>query len=531
MATISPLSLVRNGEVDARPSTVQELREEVRETVTSVLSYVEEQAESKEPVSFRVVEQELRRLVFAFARAVVVLFLALREQRLARYWKAGGQYDWSGRTFRSKPAIARNFTTMFGVVRYWRTYMREVASKDPHGFHPLDVFLGLGSDRFSWNVLAMAARLATRLSFMLACRTLSDFVPNAPSTEVVEQVVLGLGRHTEKWFEHKPPPEDDGEVLVIMFDSKGIPTATEEELSRRRGKRRRRRPEPSARHRGRRKRRGWPKKPRRKKGDKSKNAKMATMFIMYTLRRNGARLEGPINRTQYVSLAPKRHAFRIARREADKRGFAEGSGKLIQIVTDGDDDLATYRREYFSEAIHTIDVWHVIEYLWTAGQCFHNEGTKELERCVHEMKCKLYDGNVAKLLDELQRRLDAIPKTGPGNKGRRERLTGVIRYLSKRIDQMNYRELRRKDLEISTGPMEGAIKHVIGKRCDHGGMRWIKERAEALLQLRCIELNGDWEAFERYVHNTMQATALVDLTRLRLQRKSPQPLPNLRQAA
>jgi hypothetical protein len=26
-------------------------------------------------------------------------------------------------------------------------------------------------------------------------------------------------------------------------------------------------------------------------------------------------------------------------------------------------------------------------------------------------------------------------------------------------------------------------------------MRWIPERAEALLHLRCIELNGDWERF------------------------------------
>ena len=26
-------------------------------------------------------------------------------------------------------------------------------------------------------------------------------------------------------------------------------------------------------------------------------------------------------------------------------------------------------------------------------------------------------------------------------------------------------------------------------------MRWIPERAEALLHLRCIELNGDWENF------------------------------------
>lgn len=30
---------------------------------------------------------------------------------------------------------------------------------------------------------------------------------------------------------------------------------------------------------------------------------------------------------------------------------------------------------------------------------------------------------------------------------------------------------------------------------DCSGMRWIPERAEALLHLRCIELNGDWDQF------------------------------------
>lgn len=46
-----------------------------------------------------------------------------------------------------------------------------------------------------------------------------------------------------------------------------------------------------------------------------------------------------------------------------------------------------------------------------------------------------------------------------------------------------------------SGAVEGAVKHVIGERCDQGGMRWIRECAEVVVQLRCIELNGDWDAF------------------------------------
>jgi hypothetical protein len=41
----------------------------------------------------------------------------------------------------------------------------------------------------------------------------------------------------------------------------------------------------------------------------------------------------------------------IARRDANKRDFASGADKLIQIVTDGDPDFTTYATEYFPEAI------------------------------------------------------------------------------------------------------------------------------------------------------------------------------------
>ncbi len=64
----------------------------------------------------------------------------------------------------------------------------------------------------------------------------------------------------------------------------------------------------------------------------------------------------------------------------------------------------------------------------------------------------------------MQRRLDAIPPTGPGNKGRRQRLHDARRYLEKRVDKIRYGSLRRRDLVISTGIVEGAVKHIVGRR-------------------------------------------------------------------
>jgi hypothetical protein len=96
---------------------------------------------------------------------------------------------------------------------------------------------------------------------------------------------------------------------------------------------------------------------------------------------------------------------------------------------------------------------------------------------------------------------------------------------------MNYGEMIARDLEIATGAIEGAIKHIIGSRFDHGGMRWIKERAEALLQLRCIEINGDWDKFANFVHDRIQKQGISTGTRVRVQQCSPSELPALAEAA
>jgi hypothetical protein len=315
------LSLVKWKPEEDEPLTAAALRQRLQTHAAAVSTLADDWATRDESVSFKDFEQAIRQLVFAFARIAIMLFLALREEQLVRAYPS--QVEREGRRFRRAPAIPRSLTTLFGVVRYARTYMREVGHHARRGFHPLDVALGLVGDRFSWNLLTMAARLATKLSFAEARATLASFVPDAPSTEVIENTVLGLGRHTAAWFEHAPAPEGDG---------KGAPTATESELSRRRGKRRRRQLPASPRHRGRHHRRRYGKKPRRKKGDKSKNARIATMVVMFTLKRRGTKLLGPINRKLYASFAPKRHAFAVARRE-DSAPAPASSSRSSPTVT------------------------------------------------------------------------------------------------------------------------------------------------------------------------------------------------------
>jgi hypothetical protein len=519
-----PTSLVDNSAVTTARTSVDEIERELLTQLRDAIA----RAKTSE-ATFMAFEQALVTTVQLLGRLLLMVFLSVREERERA--KTPERITKGRSIYRRRPAQARNLNTIFGVVRYFRTYLR---GPHGHGFHPLDIALGLTADRMSMNVLGLAARLATTLSFARVHAVLGWFLGAAPSTEVIENTVLGLGRRTNEWFERAPTPDDDGEVLILQFDSKGAPTATQTELERRRGPRRPNAFPHSARHRGRDRRQRYGAKPRRKKGDKSKNARMATIVVMYTLRRakdGTATLLGPVNRRVYASFAPKRHVFAVARREADKRGFTKDSGKLVQIVTDGDDDLATYGQEFFPEAIHTVDVMHVIEYLYLAGECLYSEGSEDLTVWIELQKERLYGGKEEVIISELKRRFDRIPLTGPGNKGKRGRLEKAIKYLDKRLVKMNYRDLLERDLEIGSGAVEGAVKTIIGARFDFGGSRWIRERAEPLLQLRCIEANGDWEVFIAWVHDDHRRHARRTGDRIRVQQNTPSALPILGVAA
>jgi len=497
-----------NNEQDAwRASSPQssEIKAKIFQTVDETLAFIEKNTDGS---LFDAVEKTVRALVSTLGRLFFAYFFAWRHEHSRKEVEKEKKHG----NFRERKPQPRLIGTCFGKVRYWRTYLRGPGGS---GIYPLDAALGLTADGFSLFVMGMAAKLSTMLPYDQVAALLLDFFAWAPSKMSIEKSVLGLGKFTEEWFEKAPPPEGDGEVLIIQIDSKATPTATESELEKRRGKRAQHPKAPSPRHRGRQKRKRQGSKPRRKKGDKSKNGKAATLVVMYTLKKGKDKdgkpiLLGPLNRKVYASYASKRHAFIVARREANKRGFHEGSGKMIQFVSDGDEDLEQNGHEFFPSAIFTLDVMHVMERLWEAGGCLFREGSPELTAWVKKLEKLIYRGKAIQVVGEIEAEITKMPRRGPGTKARRKRLEAIRDYLFNRIDRMKYDWLRAQDLELASGSVEGAVKHVIKKRLDNGGMRWIKERAGALLQLRCIEVNGDWEAFLKFVHEKVRKAAEED---------------------
>ena len=127
-------------------------------------------------------------------------------------------------------------------------------------------------------------------------------------------------------------------------------------------------------------------------------------------------------------------------------------------------------------------------------------GSSALAAWVEELKDLVYGGNTKTLLSQLRRLRSDVPRRGPGTKGRRHALTKLINYVKPRQRMMRYAHWMDQDLVIATGQVEGAVRHLVGERLDCSGMRWVRGKAEAVLHLRCIELNGDWAQFEAWFH-------------------------------
>lgn len=490
--------------------TESEIEQAINKQINDTLCWTK----SATDLSFFEFEKKLIKHVFLLGQLFVSLFLAMRETDFNKNRTSQTGFKWQ------KPQ-SRTVGTFFGKVCYWRSYLYKVGG----GYYPLDVELGFSRDGFSIFIQSLAVQVATKMSYAQSVLMLTMFLQWSPAQKTIEETGLGFGRYTKEWFESAPVPTGDGQILIIQIDSKANPMAKQEELDKRRGKRQPNSKSSSQRQRGKSKRQSGSKKKRRKKGDKSKNGKMATIVVMYTLEMSeNGELEGPINKWVYASHAPKRHAVAIARREAIKRGFEpnDPDGRTIQIVTDGDNDLERYIRQFFPLAMHTIDVYHVVEYLWEAGHCLHREGSCELSAWVEEQKNALYEGRVCNILEEIEKQLARLSS----NSNKHKRLQKVFNYINKRQAKMNYHELREQDLEISSGTVEGAVKHVIAKRFDNGGMRWIKERADSLLQLRCIEINGDWLAFIDFIQQKVQAESQQKQQNIRISCKKAVPLPD-----
>lgn len=463
--------------------TIEQARADVHRAFASALNA----ADSETPKSLWAFEQQAWMLMLALGRALVVLFLVrqVARARPSEYWWDGKKYTLDGS--RETP-----LGTRFGKVSFRRPVGRRRWQRRAKADLVVDRELGLCSG-FSLGVVVGMARLCAQMAYANARSTWCDVYEWAPSPRAVMRMVDAMGDQASSFMKQAPAPKDDGEVLVIQVDGGGAPMISHQEGVRRRRPKRQGSGTRRARRRAR--RRQFPR-PRRKKGNKSKNAKVAFAAVLYTLRRTDDGVEGPINKRIIATFESHRALFELLRVEAEKRGY--GCKQTI-FLADGSEHIWSLQQELLPDVDACLDWYHLAEYLWSAGRSFLREGSPALRRWVDAQKTRLRNGKIDEVIAEMDARLNAIPKTGPGNKGRRKRLATALGYVRKHRERMPYQAFLAAELDIGSGAIEGCIRNLIRMRLDGPGMRWSRQRSERVLHLRCVLLSNQWGDFTEYI--------------------------------
>jgi hypothetical protein len=172
------------------------------------------------------------------------------------------------------------------------------------------------------------------------------------------------------------------------------------------------------------------------------------------------------------------------------------SGKPNVIIMDGQPSLWETRNIFFpgSDVIEILDLLHVTPRLWTAAHLFHPEGSAEAVGFVRSYLHIVLQGEVERAIANLKQ----LGKSRNLKGVKKRSLDTICKYMKKNKNRMRYGEYLRKGYPIASGVIEGACRHLIKDRMERAGMRWSETGAQAMLDLRSVHLNGDWDNFMKF---------------------------------
>ena len=159
----------------------------------------------------------------------------------------------------------------------------------------------------------------------------------------------------------------------------------------------------------------------------------------------------------------------------------------IHVVADGAPWIEEQVEKNFGDqANFLIDFYHMSQYLAEASKCYCPENPEEW---LKSSQASMKESKVEKVLSMLKMHLEecSMEKDCPARK--------CLNYLEKRITHLDYKSAIEQDLPIGSGAIESGNKHVIQQRLKIPGAWWKKENAQAMLDLRTLRANGDWEYY------------------------------------
>jgi hypothetical protein len=383
----------------------------------------------------------------------------------------------------------RRYVSIFGELHLNRwVYGSREGQRIEHV--PLDARLGLPAGDFSYVLEDWSQRLCVKEAFAESASALESLLGIALSVRSLEAMNQRVSSEAKTFRATQAPPAvEEGELLVSTSDCKGVPMCR-----------------PAA---------ATKMGQRRKKGEKANKKQMACVGAVYSIApfiRTADDILDEVLRHAQARQRPKPQHKRLWAeltrpcagevRHAKDAVFGAMADDLVRrnrgvyrpviYLADGERALWEKQWEYFPWAIGILDLFHVMERLWLAAHCLHREGSAEAEGFVSHRLRALLEGKVTTVIAGLRSLARAQPR------GKRRTLNQVANYFDNNQEHMHYHEYLAKGYPIGSGVAEGACRHLVKDRMEQTGMHWKIPGAQAMLDLRAIYLNGDWENFMAY---------------------------------
>ena len=138
---------------------------------------------------------------------------------------------------------------------------------------------------------------------------------------------------------------------------------------------------------------------------------------------------------------------------------------------------------------HSMDLYHARQHLWDLARKLYPNQQAEQERwmVVHK-DALLGEGKIEDLVASLRSIDSSNPELA-------EKIRIEADYFEKNTKRMRYPEFRAQHLFVGSGVIEAGCKTIIGSRCKQSGMFWTVRGANAILALRCCQINGRFEDY------------------------------------
>jgi len=338
----------------------------------------------------------------------------------------------------------RDIHSLFGWIKIKRAYYH--CSDCGTGLAPYDKSSGLGSEQLSPGLAKACCLLAVDDSFAQTSRKLEELFGQKVSERTVERVVHQVGSvvltqqdeelNSFSTDRRMPQAEANPERLYVAADGT---TAHETD--------------------------GW------------HEVKVGSIYWKDERFERVGRYVGRFDDSKIFGWHLWMEAIRCGLREA----------KEVVFLGDGAGWIRNERRKHFGRSTFIIDWYHALEHIWDCGKVLFGEGSEATEKWVKKRESWLWDGQTRKLLNDLQKQR----KQHRGRK--REELSKLHKYIQDNEQEMRYDVFRAEGYDIGSGVVEGACKHVVGKRLKQSGMIWSRAGSSATLALRITWLNKRWD--------------------------------------